>query len=307
MSIKNTGKPLVSVGIPTYNRPDGLSRTLDCITQQSYRNLEIIVSDNGSAGKRTQEIVNEFMLVDSRIQYHQQSQNMGPVFNFKFVLGKATGEYFMWAADDDSLDDNYIEQCLYYLSTDASYSAVGGHAVYITEAAQNIESKPLNVESDKPIQRVIQYYKHISKGYGNCIFYGLMRTELIRKAHLSNEFANDSATIAEIAFMGKIKTVKTTHLYYSLSGDSKTVAHVVKLLKLPKWNELFPGLASSIVFVKDIFYSDIYSINLFIKIYLSINILFITGPMYQMSRLRTLIVSFKRKIFYLKDKAFKPK
>ena len=35
-------QPLVSVGIPTYNRPEGLRQTLDCITFQTYKNLEII-------------------------------------------------------------------------------------------------------------------------------------------------------------------------------------------------------------------------------------------------------------------------
>ncbi|MBK7374561.1 MAG: glycosyltransferase [Chitinophagaceae bacterium] len=44
--------PLVTVGIPTYNRPGGLERTLACITVQTYANLEIIVSDNCSADPR---------------------------------------------------------------------------------------------------------------------------------------------------------------------------------------------------------------------------------------------------------------
>ena len=40
--------PMVTVGIPTFNRPEGLERTLACITKQTYTNLEIIVSDNCS-------------------------------------------------------------------------------------------------------------------------------------------------------------------------------------------------------------------------------------------------------------------
>ena len=105
-------EPLVSVGIPSYNRPEGLRRTLECITEQTYTNLEIIVSDNCSAGTETGAVVREFMAKDPRIQYYRQENNQGPMFNFQFVLEKATGEYFMWAADDDEWDQKFIEGCL---------------------------------------------------------------------------------------------------------------------------------------------------------------------------------------------------
>ena len=67
--------PLVSVGIPTFNRPDGLRRTLECITNQTYKNLEIIVSDNCSPGPETEAVVREFMAKDRRIQYYRQENN----------------------------------------------------------------------------------------------------------------------------------------------------------------------------------------------------------------------------------------
>jgi len=46
-------QPLVTVGVPTYNRPKGLKRALNSLVNQTYQNLEIIVSDNffSSAGK----------------------------------------------------------------------------------------------------------------------------------------------------------------------------------------------------------------------------------------------------------------
>ena len=52
--------PLVSVGIPTFNRPEGLRRTLRLICNQTYRNLEILVSDNASPRSETQKIVQGF-------------------------------------------------------------------------------------------------------------------------------------------------------------------------------------------------------------------------------------------------------
>lgn len=107
-----TLEPLVSVGIPTCNRPDTLRRTLECITGQTHKNLEIIVSDNCLLGPETEAVVQEFMEGDKRIRFYRQDIHKGMMLNFQFVLKKATGDYFMWAAEDDEWDETYIESLL---------------------------------------------------------------------------------------------------------------------------------------------------------------------------------------------------
>jgi len=102
-------QPLVSVGIPTYNRPVGLRKTLLSITNQSYKNLEIIISDNCSEDETVMEIAQEFVRSDSRVTYYRQDRNTG-AYNFQFILEKATGDFFMWAADDDDRTLTVIEE-----------------------------------------------------------------------------------------------------------------------------------------------------------------------------------------------------
>jgi glycosyltransferase involved in cell wall biosynthesis len=112
--------PLISVGIPTFNRPKSLRRVLLEITKQTYSNLEIIVSDNASPDGETEDIVREIELNDPRVKYFKQPTNMGPTFNFQFVLDQSNGEFFMWAADDDWHDKNFIEVLYKKLSTNRS-------------------------------------------------------------------------------------------------------------------------------------------------------------------------------------------
>ena len=124
-------QPLVSVGIPTYSRPGGLRRTLECITGQTYGNLEIIVSDNASPVNETESVMREFMAHDHRIQFYQQPENRGPLFNFQFVLEKASGEYFMWAADDDAWDTEFVETLMrQFQLSDSSIVAIASEAQY---------------------------------------------------------------------------------------------------------------------------------------------------------------------------------
>lgn len=177
-------EPLVSVGIPTYNRPEGLRQTLECITSQTYRNIEIIISDNASPNSEVKRVAEEFTLKDKRIQYYQQDENKGAIFNFKFVLYKAHGEYFMWAADDDEWENFYIEKLVHLLELPAmkEFVAANFEAQYIDEHGNPLvffsEGTPFyNYEADSSFERLQYMLKH---NYGN-IIYSIYRREALKK------------------------------------------------------------------------------------------------------------------------------
>lgn len=111
-------QPLVSIGIPTYNRPAGLRHTLECVTKQTYKNLEIVVSNNASPDDETDAIIRSYAANDDRIKYYKQDTNIGAWRNFEFVLAKATGKYFVWFADDDSCEPAFVEEIVACLEQD---------------------------------------------------------------------------------------------------------------------------------------------------------------------------------------------
>ncbi len=104
--------PLVTVGMPTYNRPASLQRSLDSIRAQTYRHLEIIVSDNASPDPRVGQLISTAYSEDQRIRHFCQQSNIGPAGNFAFVLSQARGAFFMWAADDDEWHPTFVEKLL---------------------------------------------------------------------------------------------------------------------------------------------------------------------------------------------------
>lgn len=116
----NLCKPLISIGIPTFNRPEGLARTLHCLRKQTYGNIEIIVSDNGSNDSRVQEVIQAAAVEDSRIRPYRFARNMGPADNFMKVYREAIGTYFMWAADDDAWEPTFVEELVFLLESDES-------------------------------------------------------------------------------------------------------------------------------------------------------------------------------------------
>lgn len=108
MNIKE--RPLVTIGIPTYNRAGSyLQGTLESALNQSYKNIEIVVSDNCSPDG-TETLVKSYS--DARLKYFRQSENIKPNDNFNFCLSKAEGAYFLLLHDDDLIDFDFIETCL---------------------------------------------------------------------------------------------------------------------------------------------------------------------------------------------------
>ncbi len=138
-------QPLISIGIPAYNRPEGLLRTLECLNRQTYRNIEIIISNDCSPVPETEEVAKEYIKRDSRASYYHQEMNMGGFYNFFFVLEKAKGDYFMWASDDDEWDSRYIEECLQPLLNNQEYGMVFSKYMLYSP----VDSKQVKIDYNK--------------------------------------------------------------------------------------------------------------------------------------------------------------
>lgn len=99
--------PLVSIGIPTYNRADSyLGETLRSALAQTYPNLEIIVGDNGSTDQ-TEELMAGFS--DPRLHYFRHSKTVTANENYNSCLERAKGSYFLLLHDDDIVDADFIQ------------------------------------------------------------------------------------------------------------------------------------------------------------------------------------------------------
>jgi glycosyltransferase involved in cell wall biosynthesis len=107
--LQNSGEqqPLVSVIIPTYNRPEYLQQAIESAVKQTYTNIEIIVSDNCSE-ENTQAVVESF--ADSRIRFSRQPTNIGMFANQIHAFKMAQGKYLASLHDDDMWNEDFLEK-----------------------------------------------------------------------------------------------------------------------------------------------------------------------------------------------------
>lgn len=121
--------PLISVIIPTYNCAKWICDAIDSVIRQTYKNIEIIVVDDGSTDNTANLLTKKY---GTRIVYIYQ-ENSGPSKARNTGLSCANGKYVQFLDADDILLPNKILLHVQCLESELEYSAVYSDFEYITE------------------------------------------------------------------------------------------------------------------------------------------------------------------------------
>lgn len=195
--------PRVTVGLPVYNGEDYVREAIDSILAQTFADFELVISDNASTDA-TGEICREYAERDDRVKYHREETNRGGSWNFHRVVELAAGEYFRWAAHDDTIRPAYLERCVAAL--DADPSIVLCHtAVEIIDQDGTSEGihadPPMRRESDAAHVRFRDVATH--NGRNHQIF-GVVRTPALFRIPPYGSHANaDGVLLARLSLLGR--------------------------------------------------------------------------------------------------------
>ena len=127
-------EPLVSVIIPVYNVLPYLREALDSVINQTYKNLEIIVVDDGSTDG-SGDVCNEYLSDPRVIVIHQENRGLSGARNTG--LDRMTGEYVAFLDSDDAFMPETIERMVNAIIQNEAYSAVCGFRACYTEKHMN--------------------------------------------------------------------------------------------------------------------------------------------------------------------------
>ncbi len=226
--------PLVSIGCPTYNRPEGLRHMLECSIAQTYTNLEIIVSDNCSDGDETEKLVRSLMQKDSRIKYFRQPKNIGSFNNYRFLLAQASGEYFAWACDDDAREPEFIESCIKEFERLKTPLIVNSYSERVNKQLDEVIAldKGCTTIGMPAYQRYIKYISTIytEQAAVTDINYGVIKCAALVAAmrDVPNIAGWDHVLIGRLALDGEFYTIPRVMMKSGASGLSTNHANVIK-------------------------------------------------------------------------------
>lgn len=227
---------IFSIGMPVYNGEKFLVNSLESILNQTYIKFELIIADNASQDS-TQEICERYSKQDSRIQYFRHKKNFGAMYNFKFVLEKSKGDFFMWAASDDKWSKNWIESLLPIAIK--SNCLAYGKVITIDKKNEIIKNpssnKVFNFNGLKFFRRLHYYISNPAFGKANP-FYGIIpRSILIDKLDdfsLVTSKSGDMVFLYQLLELVEIKGSNIPILYKRIHSGAAGGGDIIKPLNI---------------------------------------------------------------------------
>jgi glycosyltransferase involved in cell wall biosynthesis len=127
----------VSIVLPTYNGAKYLRQSIDSCLNQTYKNIELIIVDDGSMDE-TPQIIRSYQ--DERIKYirHKKNRRLPHALNTGF--SKSTGEYLTWTSDDNYYAEDAIELMVAFLQKNKTIDFVYANYYVINDDGEVLQS-----------------------------------------------------------------------------------------------------------------------------------------------------------------------
>jgi glycosyltransferase involved in cell wall biosynthesis len=209
----STAVSIVSIGVPVYNGARFLAATLESLVGQTYENIEIVISDNGSTDE-TGQICRDFTARDARVRYIRHDTNRGSALNWNGLMRETSGPYFKWAAHDDLLAPTFVERCVEVLDgSPERVCLVYPRTRIINECGDAVRDYDdrLDLRDEAPHDRLRQLVRNMVL----CnVQYGLIRRSALERTRLMGSFpSSDYVLMAELALLGEFWEIPESLFY----------------------------------------------------------------------------------------------
>jgi glycosyltransferase involved in cell wall biosynthesis len=218
--------PTLTIGMPVYNGERFLRQALDTLLAQTWRDFELLISDNGSTDS-TPAIVADYAARDPRIRYVRQPQNLGIFGNTSFVMTQARGRYFMLVGDDDVYEPRYVQRMIELLETHAEVDGAYSNFAYIDPQGVTSPSrlKHFLPASNDRIRNVLRFLR---VRIVLPMMMGVFRTEALRRALPFVTFPHGMTGGVDIVFMlrfltySRVTSTDEVLFYYRLKDRTES-------------------------------------------------------------------------------------
>lgn len=240
--------PKISIGVPVYNGAELLRDALDSILGQDFTDFEVIISDNASTDA-TAEIAREFAAADPRVRYIRQPVNFGVLRNFEFVLDQAIGDYFMWAAVDDTRSSDFLRINHAFLSSHPEFVGSISATVFGDGPTDPIANGDGLLGNPVLAQRLEQF---LEISHANSAFYSLFRRPPLVTAMspIAWYLGFDWTVMLRLAVFGSMARLEEGWFRCGVNGMSTNTGEVLRSNRVRRINWILPFYDFSIEAMK---------------------------------------------------------
>lgn len=153
--------------MPVYNNRSTIAKSVTSLLNQSLTDFRLVISDDGSSDG-SWELIRELADSDARIEPIRQPRNLN-YGNFRFLLGRATTPYFMFAAADDWWHPQFMSRCVEALETDPKAVLAVSRVNFVDREGKECPSTgtfPLQDDVERNVARFLAAPDDNSRMYG---------------------------------------------------------------------------------------------------------------------------------------------
>lgn len=210
---------MISIVIPTFNRPDMLKRCINSICSLNYEDLEIIVVDDNSTENIYSDIIDGF----DNIKYIRNKKNLFASKSREVGFKASKGEYVIFCDDDDFyMNTNFFYDAINIFNNDKKISFVSGNVKIYKEKNSEILDSSIGIEGKiDGLDYLYNFQTHIKKPLST--FSTIFKRSSLEKI----DMYNDSTIYLNSLLYGDAYIIRYYIGYYFI--HDKNISNNIKL------------------------------------------------------------------------------
>lgn len=215
--------PLLSIGLPVYNRAKLLRASVDSLLDQSFKDFDLIITDNASTDE-TETVCREYAQRDRRIRYYRNPSNIGAPCNFNRTFELSRTKYFKWATSDDLCGPQFLELAIDVLERDPAVVLCYAKTMIIAE-----DGSPIGEYEDKlhlTESIASPRFTRLLNTIGLCHQHqGVIRSAALgQTALLQDHIGSDVNLLAELSLYGRFYELPQRLFFRRMHPDASSWA-----------------------------------------------------------------------------------
>jgi glycosyltransferase involved in cell wall biosynthesis len=211
-SARMSATPRVVLGMPAYNRPDTLARTIESLLSQTFEDFALVVADDAPSAQ-TKEIVEAYAREFPRISYEVNARRFGMIGNWRRVFELArqlypAAEYFAWVSDHDLWHVRWLQTLVGVLDREPEDVLAYPRHVQITSGGVRWSAKEKTFDTIGVVDRGERLSRSARHMLSGDMIYGLMRVWALEAAGVFRSVITpDRQVLLALSLYGQFRQV----------------------------------------------------------------------------------------------------
>lgn len=194
--------PVISIILPTRNRLDTISRTVDKIRRQTFADWELVVSDNHSDEPGKVDYLRDLAAMEDRVRVYFQDCNIGIHKNWRFCIERTRGRYYIPVTDDDWWGDDTFLESLLAMHDGVTASVFPNMCIHLLDTGEVLPDALSPVFEG--VEDRFEFCERVLLDGRGSIMVGLIDLNVVSKEEVIAVIDNDLSTAIETVGMNRI-------------------------------------------------------------------------------------------------------